>query len=134
MLELQLSAEIVLHEKRNSDQDGYNKVVIVTNLAATQVKGRGNDGIVNYPFLWNDAVTNFPHMLGMDGKWDCHGMTPEDCCAKIKADAPNVDTKGNYIMCHIFVPYGGVGNAKRDERLFVNLSPDGRVHEPPFLA
>ena len=75
--------EVVVHEKRNSDQDGYNKVVIVTNQLADGVKGRVGDGIVTYPFLWNDVVTG-PRTLGVDGKWNCQNMTPDECCNSIK--------------------------------------------------
>ena len=75
--------EVVVHEKRNSDQDGYNKVVIVTNQLADGVKGRVGDGIVTYPFLWNDAVSG-PRTLGVDGKWNCQNMTPDECCNSIK--------------------------------------------------
>ena len=32
--------EVVVHEKRNADQEGYNKVVIVTNELADRVVGR----------------------------------------------------------------------------------------------
>eukprot|EP00956_Cyclotella_meneghiniana_P029903 scaffold73989_cov59-Cyclotella_meneghiniana.AAC.2 len=28
---------------------------------------------------------------------------------------------------------GGVGNARRNDRVFINLSPDGRVHEAPLI-
>ena len=75
--------EVVVHEKRNSDQDGYNKVVIVTNQLADGVKGRVGDGIVTYPFLWDDAVSG-PRTLGVDGKWNCQNMTPDECCNSIK--------------------------------------------------
>ena len=34
----------------------------------------------------------------------------------------------------ISVPYGGVGNPKRSDRVLVNLSPDGRVHEAPIVS
>ena len=49
MAELQMTAGIVIHEKRNADQGGYNKVVIVTDLTASLVKGRLSDGQVSYP-------------------------------------------------------------------------------------
>jgi hypothetical protein len=156
--------EIVVHEKRTYDQQGYNKVVIITNELADRVKGRAGDGIVTYPFLWNDAVIGL-RSLGVDGKWSCVDSTPEDCCQQIKqsmysihfsnvciflsipvmhlidifplplalAGAPTIDKKGNYIECHIFVPFGGVGNPKRNDRVFINVSPDGRVHEPPII-
>ena len=41
--------EVVVHEKRNRNQDGYNKVVIVTNELADRVQGKAFDGIVQYP-------------------------------------------------------------------------------------
>ena len=75
--------EVVVHEKRNSDQDGYNQVVIVTNQLADGVRGRVGDGIVTYPFLWDDAVSG-PRTLGVDGKWNCQNMTPDECCNSIK--------------------------------------------------
>ena len=133
LYQLQLDAEIVVHEKRNIDQSGYNKVVIVTDLSATSVQGGDNDGKVLYPFLWDDAISG-PHMIGVDGKFDCLNVSPQDCCNIIKASATNPDTKGNYIDCHFFVPYGGVGNPKRSDRVLVNLSPDGRVHEAPIVS
>lgn len=40
------TVEVVIHEKRNPDQDGYNKVVIVTNELADLVVGQQGDGIV----------------------------------------------------------------------------------------
>ena len=74
---------MVVHEKRNGDQEGYNKVVIVTNELADRVVGRNGDGIVTYPFLWNDAQSG-PRALGVDGKWNCHDKSPEHCCNEIK--------------------------------------------------
>ena len=76
--------EVVVHEKRNANQEGYNKVVLITNELADRIKGRTGDGIVTYPFLWNDIVSG-PRMLGVDGKWNCHDITPEKCCDDIKA-------------------------------------------------
>lgn len=128
-----MSCEVVIHEKRTPDQAGYNKVVIVTDLTASAVVGRDNDGIVSYPFMWDDPSTGL-RTLGVDGKWDCLGSTPEECCAKIQKSVPDPDRKGNYLECHIFVPFGGVGNKKRNDRVFVNLSPDGRVQESPFVS
>ena len=72
-----------MHEKRNGDQEGYNKVVIVTSELADRVVGRNGDGIVTYPFLWNDAQSG-PRALGVDGKWNCHDKSPEHCCNEIK--------------------------------------------------
>lgn len=134
LLELERECEFVIHEKRTVDQDGYNKVVIITDMTASFVKGRQGDGIVEYPFLWDDPATGAPHKLGVDGKWDCRGLTLDECCGIIKQSAPNPDRRGNMLMCHIFVPFGGVGRKKRDDRLFINVSPDGRVHEAPFIA
>ena len=155
------TVEIVVHEKRNPDQDGelfqlffssshgllsktnhylsfatprkgYNKVVIVTNLEASAVVGRTGDGIVSYPFSWDDSVHG-SRVLGVDGKWNCRDMSPEDCCENIKESCTNPDSNGNYLECHIFVPFGGVGNARRNDRVFINLSSDGRVHEAPQI-
>jgi hypothetical protein len=126
------TVEIVVHEKRNVNQDGYNKVVIVTNEDANRVTGRTGDGIVSYPFSWDDRVLG-TRVLGVDGKWNCREMTPEDCCGNIKESSKNPDTRGNYIECHVFVPFGGVGNRRRNDRVFINLSPDGRVHEAPLV-
>merc|ERR1719174_1582569 len=58
--------EVVVREKRNANQDGYNKVVIITNELADRVKGRAGDGIVNYPFLWQDEGLG-QRVLGVDG-------------------------------------------------------------------
>eukprot|EP00579_Thalassiosira_antarctica_P027789 CAMPEP_0202010548 /NCGR_PEP_ID=MMETSP0905-20130828/17628_1 /ASSEMBLY_ACC=CAM_ASM_000554 /TAXON_ID=420261 /ORGANISM="Thalassiosira antarctica, Strain CCMP982" /LENGTH=323 /DNA_ID=CAMNT_0048569171 /DNA_START=45 /DNA_END=1016 /DNA_ORIENTATION=- len=124
--------EVVVHEKRNANQDSYNKVVIVTNELADRVLGRSGDGIVQYPFLWNDSQSG-PRALGVDGKWSCHDFTPEQCCSTIKDSVPNPDFGGNIIECHIFVPFGGVGNPRQNDRVFIKLSPDGRVHEPPII-
>lgn len=124
--------EVVVHEKRNRNQDGYNKVVIITNELADRVAGKAHDGIVQYPFLWDDAATG-PRTLGVDGKWNCHDMTPESCCQTIKASAASPDTSGKYLECHIFVPYGAVGNPRHNDRVFINLSSDGRVHEAPII-
>ena len=157
--------EIIVHEKRNLSQPGYNKVVIITNELADRVKGRAGDGMVTYPFLWDDLATGLKS-LGVDGKWNCVDITPEECCEDIKesmysihptslivlflsiptiyliyifllplalAGASTIDKRGNYIECHIFVPFGGVGKPKRNDRVFVVVSPDGRVHEPPII-
>jgi hypothetical protein len=74
--------EVIVHEKRNIDQPGYNKVVIITNSMADRVMGRAGDGIVTYPFLWEDS--NGWKSLGVDGKWNCATKTPEECCQDIK--------------------------------------------------
>ncbi|KAL7461791.1 hypothetical protein ACHAXS_002197 [Conticribra weissflogii] len=132
LAELEMECDIIIHEKRTIDQENYNKVVIVTDLTAELVKGKNNDGKVSYPFMWDDAELGL-RILGVDGKWDCNLLSPEACCDLIKSSAPNPDTRGKYLQCHIFVPYGGVGNAKRTDRVFVNLSQDGRVHEPPII-
>jgi hypothetical protein len=124
--------EVVVHEKRNINQDGYNKVVIITNELADKVRGRSGDGIVSYPFMWNDAQIG-PRTLGVDGKWNCHDIAPEECCNIIQQSVPGHDTRGNNVECHIFVPFGGVGNPRRNDRVFIKLSPDGRVHEPPII-
>jgi len=124
--------EVVVHEKRNADQEGYNKVVIVTNALGDQVKGRAGDGVVTYPFLWNDAVSG-QRLLGSSGTWGCLGETPEQCCQTIKLSVPNKDVKDNNIECHIFVPFGGATNARRSDRVLINLSPDGRVQEAPII-
>mmetsp|Transcript_2123 Transcript_2123/g.4061 ORF Transcript_2123/g.4061 Transcript_2123/m.4061 type:complete len:183 (+) Transcript_2123:488-1036(+) len=132
LAELEMECDIIINEKRTIDQESYNKVVIVTDLTAELVKGKNNDGKVSYPFMWDDAEQGL-RVLGVDGKWDCNLLSPDACCNLIKSSVPNPDTRGNYIQCHIFVPYGGVGNAKRTDRVFVNLSQDGRVHEPPVI-
>ncbi|KAL3778670.1 hypothetical protein ACHAW5_000458 [Stephanodiscus triporus] len=124
--------ETVVHEKRNLSQPGYNKVVIITDLSAQRVLGQAGDGIVTYPFLWDDAVSGLKS-LGVDGKWNCVDLTPEDCCRDIKESAPTIDTRGNYVECNIYVPWGGKNKPKRNDRVFINLSPDGRVHEAPII-
>lgn len=91
--------EVVVHEKRNANQEGYNKVVIVTNELADRVKGRSGDGIVEYPFLWNDAVAG-QRSLGVDGKWNCHEFSPEDCCNTIKQS-----TSFEARHCHVTCSY-----------------------------
>lgn len=75
--------EVVVHEKRKGHEEGYNKVVLITNELADTVVGRVGDGIVTYPFLWEDSELG-PRMLGVDGKWNCLGLTPEKCCDDIK--------------------------------------------------
>ena len=124
--------EMVVHEKRNSDQEGYNKVVIVTDKQAEKVMGSKSDGIVSYPFQWVEPQTG-PRTLGVDGKWACQNLSPEECCALITQSTPTPDINGNYLECHIFVPFGGKGNKKRNDRVFIKLSPDGRVHEAPII-
>lgn len=130
--QLEKTPAYVIHEKRNPSQEGYNKVVIVTDLTASFVKGQKQDGIVSYPFYWDDGVQQ--RLLGVDGKWDCRDMTPDECCAFIQESVPDPDVHGNYLQCHIFVPYGGTGNKKRNDRILINLSPDGRVHESPVVV
>ena len=121
--------EINVREKRNENQEGYNKVVIVTNELCDRVKGRAGDGIVTYPFMWHDKITG-SRLLSA---WNCVNITPEQCCLNIKESVPNQDTNNNYIECHIFVPIGGIGKPKRNDRVFVTVSPDGRVHEKPII-
>ena len=75
--------EYSIQIKRNATQEGYNKVVIITNNEATHVKGRAGDGIVSYPFQWDDELQG-PKILGVDGRWNCHEQTPEECCEMIK--------------------------------------------------
>jgi len=123
------TVEIVVHEKRNLNQEGYNKVVIVTNEMADKVVGRAKDRIVSYPFMWDDKFVG-SRLLS---PWNCVNITPEDCCLMIKQSVPNKDTKDNYIECHIYVPFGGIGKPKRNDRVFVTVSQDGRVHEPPII-
>jgi len=134
LMDLHKDVEFVIHEKRTLDQDGYNKVVIITDMSASTVMGRQGDGIVEYPFLWDDPATGAPRTLGVDGKWDCRALTPEECCSIVKQSAPTPDRRGNMLACNIFVPFGGVGRKQRDDRLFINVSPDGRVHEAPFIS
>lgn len=124
--------EVVVHEKRNSDQAGYNKVVIVTNELADRVRGRAGDGLVSYPFLWDEALTGVARTLGVDGRWNCQDMTPDQCCDHVKQGVGQ-NVRGEDLECHIFVPFGGVGNPRRNDRVFVNLSPDGRIHEAPVI-
>lgn len=139
---LGLSAiETLIHEKRNENQGNYNKVVIITNLLADVVVGQGGLGIVEYPYMWNEKAAGAlestpatPKRLGVEGKWNCSELTPEACCQMICDSAKNPDSKGKYIECHIFVPFGGVGNKKRDDRVLINLSDDGRVHEAPVIT
>jgi len=128
--------EMVVHEKRSllPDQDGYNKVVIVTNDLADRVVGRLGDGMVTYPYMWNDSKAGL-RTLGVDGKWNCLGLTPDQCCSQITESCPNEDKRGNHIACHIFVPYSIDGvKKKRDDRVIINLSTDGRVHEAPVIG
>ena len=75
--------DIVTHEKRTINQPGYNKVVIITDMLGELVMGRLGDGIVSYPFQWDDAVLG-TRTLSVDGKWNCLGYTPEACCDSIK--------------------------------------------------
>lgn len=132
LLELDIEAQLITLYKRKEDDAEYNKVVIVTDLTAATVKGRTNDGMVQYPFSWK--ISDIDHRtLGVEGKWNCLGESPEDCCAAIKTSAPDPDMNGNYIACHIFVPIGGAGNPKKGDRIFINKSLDGRVQETPIL-
>ena len=125
--------EVVVHEKRNADQEGYNKVVLIMNELADRVLGQASDGIVTYPFQWDDKFLG-KRTLGVDGQWNCQFMSAEECCEQIKSSVPNPDKKGNYIECHIFVPYGGMGNPRRSDRVFITVSEDGYVHEPPMIS
>lgn len=133
--------ETIVHEKRNLNQQNYNKVVIITNDLADRVKGQAGDGMVSYPFLWDDGERGLKQ-LGVNGKWNCVDLSPEDCCLAIKesvypgnmpVESRRPDKRGKFIECHIFVPFGGVGNPKRNDRVFIKLSPDGRVHEAPII-
>ena len=125
--------EVVVHEKRNADQEGYNKVVLIMNELADRVIGKADDGIVTYPFQWDDKLLG-KRTIGVDGQWNCQFMSAEACCEQIKSSVPNPDKKENYIECHIFVPYGGMGNPRRSDRVFITVSEDGYVHEPPMIS
>jgi hypothetical protein len=78
-----------VHEKRNLSQEGYNKVVVITNNLADHVKNQAGDGIVTYPFLWDNALIGLKS-LGVDGNWNCVDITPEQCCKDIKDSMPPV--------------------------------------------
>lgn len=124
--------EVVVYNKRSPVDEGYQNVVIVTNELADRVLGRAGDGIVSYPYTWNDAEVG-PRIVGVDGKWNCLSFTPEQCCRIIQAGVPNPDVRGRNLGCHIFIPFGGVGNPKRTDRVIINVSPDGRVQEAPII-
>lgn len=124
--------EVIVYEKRTPTDEGYQNVVIITNMLADRVLGRAGDGIVTYPYIWNDAQMG-PRTVGVDGKWNCLSFTPEDCCRVIKEGVPNPDVRGRSFGCHIFVPFGGAGNAKRNDRVIVVKSQDGRVQEAPII-
>ena len=94
------SIETIVNEKRNINQEGYNKVVIVTNFQADGVKGQAGDGIVSYPFLWVDPV-NGPRSLGVDGKWNCVYNTPEECCQIIKDSKLTVHIISSICISHL---------------------------------
>lgn len=125
-------AELEIHNKRIAEVEGYYKVVIITDLTATNVKGRNHDGIVSYPFAWKDSIEG-ERTIGVNGSWDCHAESPQQCCDHILSTVPNPDTHGNFLQCDFSVPYGGYGNPKRDDRVIINLSPDGRVQEDPRM-
>ena len=91
--------EIIVHEKRYLSQPGYNKVVIITNDLADRVKGRAGDGIVTYPFLWDDFVTGLKS-LGVDGKWNCVDITPEACWEDIKESMYSIYPT-SFIVLHL---------------------------------
>ena len=122
-------AEYVIHEKRTQDQAGYNKVVIITDMSAQFVSGRLHDGIVEYPWAWqeltydengnalrdeNDNLISSPRMLGTegDGKWNCHNQSPEQCCQMIKDSAPIMDTKGKLLRMPFVRPLWRGGACK----------------------
>ena len=73
-----------VYNKRSPVDEGYQNVVIVTNELADRVLGRAGDGIVSYPYTWNDAEVG-PRIVGVDGKWNCLSFTPEQCCRIIQA-------------------------------------------------
>jgi len=123
--------EVIVYEKRRPTDEGYNNVVIVTNELADRVLGQAGDGIVSYPYTWNSVEGS--RTVGVDGKWNCLTFTPEQCCESIKASVPDPDVQGRSIDCHIFVPFGGVGNPRRNDRVIIKLSHDGRVHEAPII-
>lgn len=94
--------EIIVREKRNLNQPGYNKVVIITNELADRVKGRAGDGYVNYPFLWDDVERGL-RSLGVDGKWNCVDITPEACCEDIKKSMYSIFPT-SLIVLHLSIP------------------------------
>ena len=99
---------IVTHKKCNANQDGYYKVVIVTNELVDRVVGRDGDGMVQYPFLWKDKELG-KRVIGVDGKWNCLNMTPEACYNAIKESmSPNsvcALSFSQFHSSHLAVPY-----------------------------
>ena len=74
--------KIKVHKKRKHVDEGYNKVVVITNELGDLVVGRTGDGIVSYPYLWDDELLGL-RSVNVDNKWNCLGKTPEDCCKDI---------------------------------------------------
>jgi len=126
-------AEIAVHQKRaltrEAALDNYYKVVIVTTLDGTRVAGHNGDGMVYYPYKWTTINGDMTK-----GPWNCFENTPSDCCSQITLGSPNADVYGNLIECFFYHPLGSDENPKRDDRVIINNSTDGRVWEIPEVA
>ena len=68
--------KIKVHKKRKHIDEGYNKVVVITNLAGTLVEGRDGSGTVTHPYMWDDAVLGEERELNVANTWNCYGKTP----------------------------------------------------------
>lgn len=116
--------------KRDEGDEGFNKVVILTDLLAEFVAEDPT-----YPYEWHGTEGS-----RAIGPWNCVGLTPEACCDLIKQDvqdpdATRTDEDGGplFVECEITVPVGGEGNVD-PKRIIVQESPDGRVHEIPVTG
>ena len=125
--------------KRKPTDDGWNKVVIVTDSLGDTVPA---GGAPSYPFQWN----------GRDiGPWTaCENETPEYCCNQVIMLDVQDPYNGKEIECDFFTPavemkdYDNFLPAGRTDAepvnyveatntIFVIESPDGRTHELPVL-
>ena len=125
--------------KRKPTDDGWNKVVIVTDSLGITVPAAPS-----YPFQWN----------GRDiGPWTaCENETPEYCCNQVIMQDVQDAYNGKEIECDFFTPavhldssdYENILPAGRTDAepvnykedpntIFVIESPDGRTHELPVL-
>ena len=121
--------------KRKPTDEGWNKVVVVTNELGDTVPAAPS-----YPFQWN----------GRDiGPWTaCEGQTPDYCCSQVIRQDVQDTYNGKEIECDFFTPavelanYDSILPAGRTDAepvnyveatntIFVIESPDGRTHELP---
>lgn len=119
-----------VQEVRTAEQEEYYLVGLRTDVTETHVTGITGDGMVWYPFVWNDSV----HGPMEIGPWDCDVGTPltvEACCNMIKTTVPNADVNGNHLDCYADHPVGSTSNPVNYGRVSIHVNSNNIVVREP---